>query len=75
MFGLSLKLTKKLLEAGASSQTPLGELTTHPSLPGPLSGIEPLGASTHGRPKEPPATQNASREILAGDKKLGGDKV
>jgi len=58
MFGISLKFTKKLLEA---AQTPLGELTMHPR---PPSRIEPLGASTQGHPKAPPATQNASQKFL-----------
>ena len=60
MFEINLKFTQKLLEAGASNQTPLGELTTHPR---PPSRIEPLGASTQGRPKALPATQNASKKF------------
>jgi len=66
MFGISLKFTKKLLEAGASPQIPLGKLRTHPR---PPSRIEPLGASTQGRPKAPQATQNASQKTNSGETK------
>jgi len=72
MFGLSLKFTKKTVEAGAKPQTPTGPESLRRT-PGPPSRIEPLGASTQGRSKARPATQNASQKSSRGDKisKLG----
>ena len=51
MFGISLKFTKKLLEAGASPQTILGMFRTHPRpiVGSSLSVPLPSGVQRHPR--------------------------
>jgi len=72
MFGISLKFTKKLLEAGDSPQTPLGKFRTHPR---PLVGSSlsvplPRGVQRH------PGNAKCVTEIFRGDKiKKLGDRL
>jgi len=74
MFGLSLKFTKKLLEAGALPHTPLGELTSYDASQDPLyivgsslSAPLPRGVQRH------PRQRNMRQRNPRGDKtrKLG----
>ena len=75
MFRISLKFTKKLLEAGALPQTPLAKLRTHP-IPGPLVGSSLLVPLPRGVQRHPRQCKMRHRNLQERqNKEVGGQRL